>query len=351
MNYTEKYHLPQWDETDRILRVDFNQMCLNIEKGLRQNATGSAEASEQIAADIAEAVQTVENKAFDQACRLAYNHYCFAQTLTPFPRQAGVFHLDTSLADTGLSGLVKYHDYYQMNYAASTSENQLLSMMDQTEMSVSGSTTLQALTAAFTAPSNGLIQSFLLYAQFYDLSSGITVFPCELKYTDLTDNQTILTTDITLNLNGKSGTLSQTIQEPLLIACGHKYQVTVTPTSPRLLDGSVSGRFARLSFTSGATGAKATASCSFQNPGENLGLVAVASYQFTANCPTPKLLAGGQEVPLWWSRTVEDGKGNNIQEAVFRSNDTVKDNETLQLQLSCGQNETLTLYSWGVTLI
>ena len=27
MNYTEKYHLPQWAENDRILMTDFNQMC------------------------------------------------------------------------------------------------------------------------------------------------------------------------------------------------------------------------------------------------------------------------------------------------------------------------------------
>ena len=89
----------------------------------------------------------------------------------------------------------------------------------------------------------------------------------------------------------------------------------------------------------------------FQEPPENLGLVAVVSYQFTANCAAPKLLAGGQEVPLWWSRTVEDGKGNNIQEIVFRRDSAVKNGETMQLQLSCGQNETLTLYSWGVMLI
>lgn len=34
MNYTENYHLPQWEETDRIMRVDFNQMCADIESGL-----------------------------------------------------------------------------------------------------------------------------------------------------------------------------------------------------------------------------------------------------------------------------------------------------------------------------
>ena len=34
MNYTEKYHLPQWEEDDRVMRTDFNQMCANIESGI-----------------------------------------------------------------------------------------------------------------------------------------------------------------------------------------------------------------------------------------------------------------------------------------------------------------------------
>ena len=31
MNYTEKYHLPQWEETDRIMRTDFNDAMAGIE--------------------------------------------------------------------------------------------------------------------------------------------------------------------------------------------------------------------------------------------------------------------------------------------------------------------------------
>ena len=37
MNYTEKYHLPQWEETDRIMRTDFNRMCADMEAGLAGN--------------------------------------------------------------------------------------------------------------------------------------------------------------------------------------------------------------------------------------------------------------------------------------------------------------------------
>ncbi len=36
MNYTEKYHLPQWEETDRIMRVDFNDAMANLEEGIAE---------------------------------------------------------------------------------------------------------------------------------------------------------------------------------------------------------------------------------------------------------------------------------------------------------------------------
>lgn len=42
MNYTEKYHLPQWEESDRVMRTDFNQMCAGIETGL-VNAQATAD--------------------------------------------------------------------------------------------------------------------------------------------------------------------------------------------------------------------------------------------------------------------------------------------------------------------
>ena len=36
MNYTEKYHLPQWEENDRVMRTDFNQMCVDIESAFEE---------------------------------------------------------------------------------------------------------------------------------------------------------------------------------------------------------------------------------------------------------------------------------------------------------------------------
>ena len=34
MNYTENYRLPQWEEGDRVMRLDFNRMCGVLEDAL-----------------------------------------------------------------------------------------------------------------------------------------------------------------------------------------------------------------------------------------------------------------------------------------------------------------------------
>ena len=44
MNYTEKYHLPQWEESDRVMRTDFNSAMAALENGLSGNAQGINEA-------------------------------------------------------------------------------------------------------------------------------------------------------------------------------------------------------------------------------------------------------------------------------------------------------------------
>lgn len=39
MNYTENYHLPQWEEQDRVMRLDFNSAMASIEAGLKNAQT------------------------------------------------------------------------------------------------------------------------------------------------------------------------------------------------------------------------------------------------------------------------------------------------------------------------
>ena len=46
MNYTEKYHLPQWVKEDRIMMEDFNVAMAGIEAGMSGNAQAAEKAAE-----------------------------------------------------------------------------------------------------------------------------------------------------------------------------------------------------------------------------------------------------------------------------------------------------------------
>ena len=48
MNYTEKYHLPQWEETDRIMRTDFNDAMAGIETGIEGAKTEARQADAEL---------------------------------------------------------------------------------------------------------------------------------------------------------------------------------------------------------------------------------------------------------------------------------------------------------------
>lgn len=62
MNYTKKYHLPQWKETDRVLMEDFNQMCTDIESGI-ESAKAEAKTSSQALSERITAAQNAADAA------------------------------------------------------------------------------------------------------------------------------------------------------------------------------------------------------------------------------------------------------------------------------------------------
>ena len=76
MNYTEKYHLPQWEKTDRIMMDDFNRMCADVEEGLRETAAAAASAlSAANSKPSSSAVSNAQNTA-NQALAKANAAYC-----------------------------------------------------------------------------------------------------------------------------------------------------------------------------------------------------------------------------------------------------------------------------------
>ena len=59
MDYTTIYHLPQWVESDRVQMEDFNQMCADIDQGIKsaQDTASTAESKADAAQAAADAVQ------------------------------------------------------------------------------------------------------------------------------------------------------------------------------------------------------------------------------------------------------------------------------------------------------
>ena len=60
MNYTEKYHLPQWEETDRIMRTDFNAAMAGIETGIEGAKTEARQADAELTKKVTAAQKTAD---------------------------------------------------------------------------------------------------------------------------------------------------------------------------------------------------------------------------------------------------------------------------------------------------
>ena len=74
MNYTEKYHLPQWEDSDRVMRTDFNQMCVNIENGIKEVKSEAQKAQ----TDVDGLARTVKS----QGETLSAHEHCVMGTFT-----------------------------------------------------------------------------------------------------------------------------------------------------------------------------------------------------------------------------------------------------------------------------
>jgi len=350
MNYTENYHLPQWEETDRIMRTDFNQMCADMEEGMCKNAASAAEADKKASdadkkasAEAARVAGEAENRAFDRISRMAYNHYRTAQTISPFPRQLGVFYRDTGASGEGLTGMISFQNWKLASNAVDMDVEGLFALFELKQNFSISSLSNRTHIAIFTAPFCAVIHDLPFH-----LSSSVSElradYPCRAKIFDVTENREVMAFEWVLT----AGQADHQYTVDLPIRQEHQYRVEVAPTTPKGMDLSGKLSSKKMTFTRMFTGENASASHTFRDPEENLGMVAAASYRPTGDCAQPRLFAGGEEVPAWWTRTAENGKDREI---VFRRNKPVKNGETITLRFSCGTGGTLELYDWGVFLI
>lgn len=60
MNYTRKHHLPQWEETDRIMMNDFNAAMAGIETGIESVRTEASQVATELTKKVTAAQKTAD---------------------------------------------------------------------------------------------------------------------------------------------------------------------------------------------------------------------------------------------------------------------------------------------------
>lgn len=122
MNYTEKYHLPQWVKTDRIMMEDFNQMCADMEAGLVSNREAARQEAEE-AAKLPYVIGTYSGRGEEQTIELGFRPTFLiiaSNNENGYGFKGGIFGKDVTTSrlkftDTGFT--VKTHgntNYYPM---------------------------------------------------------------------------------------------------------------------------------------------------------------------------------------------------------------------------------------------
>lgn len=185
MNYTKNYHLPQWEETDRIMRTDFNRMCADMEAGMTENA--------RTAADVRQNIDALDQKILARLRRAAYNHYSTVQDMDPVPWQVGVFHQNPAKDGTGVTSAPLLNGvYYAGKNPAGTSLGSGSSYMQEVAQMTLVKNNLAACTTLQTdicVPANAYVNRIGMSG---NISGNVpnTSFPVRLTLTNLDTGET-----------------------------------------------------------------------------------------------------------------------------------------------------------------
>ena len=336
MNYTENYHLPQWDETDRILRTDFNRMCADIEKGLDK--------SEQTA-----------GKSWDRLRRLAYNHYCMVQKMDPAPWQIGLFQQNPAKNQEGIGGTEAYWEGVRFAGKAETPlTNEILAncLHTVTEMKVNKNQLSQStpMTATFQPPASGVIQNFALQGRYTDCTlRDIFQFRITLTNQDTGVVEKTLNMQFAYNTNGASFTTYFNGTSISFIGGAH-YLITMEPLSANSNMTAALTIGTDTTVTTIASDGIITADHTFQEqePGTGGMMVLRCAVYGTGGALTFQWDGVEREPDISRKTLTSDGK--TVQELIYLRDDVVPQNSQLSLRFDSNVGGSFLFYDWGAML-
>ncbi len=341
MNYTEKYHLPQWEKTDRIMMEDFNQMCADMEAGLD---AGQADCRERTA--------ELKDETLDGMFRAAWNHYHLAAAGT-MPRQIGVFRqvFDGS-TPVGNSGLMQKDGYAWMTWDGEGFTPQEfqegLSIDSELMVYANDPGICRPLIISFTAKGAGRLEKLSRFLSYYSSGTGTNTFI--LTVTDLTTGQTIDGTSLTQTDRVNTSLNWLYIYPNINLQTGHKYQVKVEVDQASYMVQTRSDDKVFASVVS-YHAAEAEVSHQFAEPDASAGGLFFVRYNLTGTGNSVNLQWNGEDVQPLRVQTVTDGKGRRVTEAEYRRKGEAPAGSTVRLRLHCARKAEVALYEWGGILI
>ena len=345
MNYTENYHLPQWDETDRILRKDFNQMCANIETGLSRTAQAAEDVGQT--GDVRNALLT------NRTHRLAYNHFCMVQNMEPKPIQTGVFYKDVTKDLASVTGAMNWMGacFAGKTDVQLTAEMLVACYQEITPMKLTkgalGSAT--PMTGSFTPPASGAVSRYSLVGSYYRKTSNVTSTKLELILTNRDTGSVEQKLEIDFPITQENATFGWICGDQIKFVGGVNYLITIRPTEDvcdMTLGISIGGKSVSTVTNEGIV----SASYSIHEPEGGQGGMAILRCQVSGEGGKLTFSWDGMELEPAFIRLGGLGNGRVTQDYVFLREDKIPADSTLSMKFECNTGGNFLFHGWGAML-
>ena len=348
MNYTENYHLPQWVKSDRIMMEDFNAAMAEIESGLTENNSATE--------DLRQSSGAMDERFFSRLCRLHYNHYCSATSISPVPHQIGFFYQNASKDASNITGtmLINGVRFAGRNGTGLTIDALARSYQEITPLSVKKNNLSSAvpLTATFTPPATGNMRQLFLCGSYNnnDISMGETTTSFRITIKNLNTGSVEQIEDISYIWKHTNAAFSEYVHGPFYFLGGARYQITIQPLNA-VCDVTASliiGTDSRISPISNE--GKVTATHTIQEQEDSLGGMVVLRCNINGAGGEMKLLWDGEERQPATIRTAHLGGGRIAQELIYLREDVIPANSTLSFRFDCAEGGDFQFFDWGAAL-
>lgn len=332
MNYTENYHLPQWEETDRIMRADFNEAMSNLDSGLTACQDTATQGSTQA------------NVALLQGLfRLAYNHYFHLLDAEKDLWQTGVFTQSFARGAGGsVTGMLQQENMVWAGQYQNTPETDTVGTARKVRtMKETGNTYIFSFTAR-----RGMRVTKLKLTSDDDWTPGIAN-----HYTVRLLNQGQNTVDAEVQATlSQTGYKSYVLPVDFVLHCDHYYHIEITREKPEFME------VWPISFTDyleweNSNYPSGVATLTATGNEKNLGGLVLVHYAGWAKAGTLSLNWDGAVMEPDIVRAITDKDGRKMKIAEFRRTSEVPASSAMRLTLTCAERGEFELYRMGMILV